>query len=52
MSVLSEDTFDDFIQAEFAVVDFYMPWSGHCKMLFPQYTQASIELALLDPNIK
>ena len=52
VSVLSVETFDDFIQADFAVVDFFMPWSGHCKKLFPEYTQASIELRLLDPDIK
>lgn len=52
VSVLSEDTFDDFIQADFAVVNFYMPGSVHCIKLFPEYTKASIELRLLDPEIK
>lgn len=52
VSVLVKDTLDDFIQDEFAVVDFYMPWSGHCKKLRPEYTKASIELKRLDPEIK
>lgn len=52
VSDLSKDTFDDFVQAEFAVVYFYMPWSNYCKTLRPQYTEASIELRRLDPDIK
>ena len=51
MSVLSKDTFDDFIQADFAVVDFYLPWSTHCQKLRPQYSEASIELRRRNPAI-
>eukprot|EP00752_Nemacystus_decipiens_P011255 g10003.t1 len=52
VSVLSKDTIDDFIQADFAVVDFYIPWSVHCAKMRPLYTEASIALRRLDPDIK
>lgn len=52
VSVLSKDTIFDFVEAEFAVVEFYAPTWPHCRMLFPEYTKASIELRALDPSIR
>lgn len=53
VTTLTRDTFRAFItDNEFAVVEFYAPWCGHCKKLFPEYTKASIELKGHDPAIK
>lgn len=52
VSDLSKDTFEDFIEAEFAVVHFYDPWSNSDKGFGPEYSKASIELERLDPDIK
>ena len=52
VSVLSDDTIDDFIQADFAVVQFYSWRCSWSQRVFPEYTKASVELKRLDPDIK
>lgn len=53
VTVLDIDTIDKFIgENEYAVIEFYAPWCGHCKKLFPEYTKASIELKGHEPSIK
>ncbi len=51
--VLSDSNFDEALKEfEFALVEFYAPWCGHCKKLTPEYAAAAQELARTNPEIK
>lgn len=43
----TEKNFDELLNTEYAVVDFYGDHCGPCKMLAPVYNEASNDLAML-----
>jgi protein disulfide-isomerase A1 len=51
--VLDTNNFDKALsEFDYALVEFYAPWCGHCKRLAPEYAQAAQQLAQTNPEIK
>lgn len=51
--VLKESNFEAAMgEFDYALVEFYAPWCGHCKKLAPEYAKAAQELATSNPEIK
>eukprot|EP00672_Neobodo_designis_P024107 CAMPEP_0174849414 /NCGR_PEP_ID=MMETSP1114-20130205/15654_1 /TAXON_ID=312471 /ORGANISM="Neobodo designis, Strain CCAP 1951/1" /LENGTH=455 /DNA_ID=CAMNT_0016083753 /DNA_START=39 /DNA_END=1406 /DNA_ORIENTATION=+ len=55
---VTDATFDEVIQGEFVLMEFYAPWCGHCKKLEPEYAEAAKQigdmavLAKLDATVE
>jgi len=43
--------FDEIINHDLALVEFYAPWCGHCKKLTPEFGQAATVLLKNDPPV-
>jgi protein disulfide isomerase len=49
---LTTENFDQFINQDLVLVEFYAPWCGHCKSLAPEYAEAATELKRNNPAIQ
>eukprot|EP00745_Piridium_sociabile_P009738 TRINITY_DN167928_c0_g1_i2.p1 TRINITY_DN167928_c0_g1~~TRINITY_DN167928_c0_g1_i2.p1 ORF type:complete len:482 (+),score=29.97 TRINITY_DN167928_c0_g1_i2:55-1500(+) len=41
VELLNKTTFDGFVSGGECLVEFYAPWCGHCKLLAPEFEEAS-----------
>lgn len=42
MEIVSENEFNEFINKDYVIVDFYATWCGPCKMMSPVLEQLSL----------
>lgn len=51
--ILNDRNFEQALhEFEYAMVEFYAPWCGHCQKFVPEYAKAALKLAQTRPEIK